>query len=482
MARKPSPDRLLAFFTDTFGLGRGGSICFLLLIAGFLLFLGYLFARLKPPTHLTITAGPPGSLFETNAQKYATILARNGVKLRILTSHGSLENLNRLHNPKSRVDIGFVQGGLTNALGSEPVGLTNATSSGQRGSDNRAAASPGGPTNALPTAQLFSLGSVFYEPLFIFYRAETNFTLLSEFAGKRLSIGPLGSGTRALTQTLLATNGVSAGGATELLTMESEAAAKELLDGRIDAVFFMADSASSQVTRQLLRTPGIRIFDVKQANGYTRRFRYLNQLEIPMGTLDFGRNIPPQDIHLIGPTVELVARPDLHPALSDLLLEAAQEVHGNATLLQRQGEFPSPVEHEFRISPDAQRYYKTGKSMLYRSLPFWLAALLNGILIVFVPLIVVLIPAFRFIPTLYRWRIRLRINRWYRALLALETDLSEHTTVEKREALLLRLNQIESAVSKLKLPASFGDQFYGLRGHITFVRDRLTANSKVQSN
>ena len=156
-----------------------------------------------------------------------------------------------------------------------------------------------------------------------------------------------------------------------------------------------------------------------------------------------------------------------------MLIEAATEVHGKAGLLKRRGEFPAPLEHEFRISPDASRFYKSGKSFLYRSLPFWLASLVNRILVAFVPMIVVLIPILRIFPALYRWRMKLRIYRWYRMLLVLEKDLTANLTSEKREELLGRLIHIEEEVNKMKMPASFGDQFYGLRGHVSFVRDRL---------
>ena len=183
---------------------------------------------------------------------------------------------------------------------------------------------------------------------------------------------------------------------------------------------------------------------------------------------------------LIGPTVELIARANLHPALSDLLLEAAPEVHGRAGLFKRQGEFPAPLEHEFRISADAIRFYKSGKSFLYRSLPFWLASLVNRILVAFVPVVVVLIPVMRIIPALYRWRIRLRIYRWYRVLLVLEQGMIAHLATEEREELLGRLDRIEEEVNKMKMPASFGDQFYVLRQHIGFVRNRLMGST--QSN
>ena len=297
--------------------------------------------------------------------------------------------------------------------------------------------------------------------------------LLSQLSGKRLAIGPEGSGTRSLALALLAANGIEPGGATALVDLDAEDAAKALIEGNVDAVFLMGDFASSQLMRKLLRTPGIQLFDFTQADGYTRRIVYLNKLILPKGSIDFGKNIPAHDVYLIGPTVELIARSDLHPALSDLLLEAATEVHGRAGLLKRRGEFPAPLEHEFRISADASRFYKSGKSFLYRSLPFWLASLVNRILVAFVPMVVVLIPGLRIIPVLYRWRIKLRIYRWYRVLLVLEQDLIAHLASEKREELLGRLDHIEEEVNKMKVPASFADQFYVLRGHISFVRSRL---------
>ncbi len=179
---------------------------------------------------------------------------------------------------------------------------------------------------------------------------------------------------------------------------------------------------------------------------------------------------------LIGPTVELVARPDLHPALSDLLIEAATQVHGKAGLLKRQGEFPAPLEHEFRISDEAVRFYKSGKSFLYRSLPFWLASLANRILVAFVPMVVILIPVLRFIPVIYRWRVKMRIYRWYRLLLVLEHELMTSAGPKSRETLHAQLDKIEENVNKMKVPASFGDQFYVLRQHIKFVHSRLMEN------
>ena len=438
--------RIQNLFTETFGMSRAVALTSIILIILIVVFAVFWFFHSAPPDTITITTGPEGSVFQSTAQRYATILAHNGVKLKILPSQGSLENLKRLLDPSFHVDVGFVQGGVAGGLHID---------------------------------KLVSLGSINYEPLVIFYSSAKPVELLSELSGKKLAIGPEGSGTRTLALALLKANGIEPGGATTLVDLDADDAAKALVEGTVGAAFMMGDSASPQVMLKLLRTAGIHMYNFIQADAYTRKIVYLNKLELPQGSIDFGKNIPAHDVWLIAPTVELIARPDLHPALSDLLLEAATEVHGKAGLLKRQGEFPAPLEHEFRISSDATRFYKSGKSFLYRSLPFWLASLVNRILVAFVPMIVLLIPVLRIIPGVYRWRVRSRIYRWYRLLLVLEQQLVAASGSEKREALLSRLDQIDEEVNKMKVPASFGDQFYVLRQHIGFVRSRLTEDTHV---
>jgi TRAP-type uncharacterized transport system substrate-binding protein len=432
--------RIQLMFAETFGLGPGTTLSAIIFICLVVIIATFWFIHSAPPGTIIITSGDDDTRFAKTAEKYQKILARNGVKLKILKSEGSLENLKRLENPSFRVDIGFVQTGVAKEHNID---------------------------------KLVSLGSISYEPLYIFYRSSKPLELLSQFNGKRLAIGEDGTGTQVLALELLAMNGIKLGGATALLEMDDEDAEKSLREGKIDAAFMMSDSASSETMRDLLRAPGIRLFDFSQADAYSRRFGYLNKIVLPKGSFDFGKNIPDHDISLISPTVEIIARSDLHPALSDLLLEAATEVHSRAGLTHRRGEFPAMLEHEYRISPDATRFYKSGKSFLYKYLPFWLASLLNRILVVFVPMILILIPGLRSIPALYRWRMRLRLLRWYRALLILEEDLAANITAEKRNELLERLSQIEETVNKLKLPASFADQFFTLRSYMGMVRERL---------
>jgi TRAP-type uncharacterized transport system substrate-binding protein len=428
-------------FTEVFGLGRAAALSAVVLILVVLVLGIFLFFYLAPPSTITITSGPQGSTFRRTAERYAKILQRDGVTLKILPSEGSVDNIKRLADPSSKVDIGFVQGGVNKGIKID---------------------------------KLVSLGSISYQPLLVFYRSASHMELLSQLIGKRVAVGEVGSGTHTLSLALLASNGIEPGGSTKLLEMDSDEAAKAILNGRVEAVFLMGDSVSTALIRQLLHTPTIKLFDFTQADAYTRRIPYLNKIILPKGSIDFGKGTPPQDVFLVAPTVELIARESLHPALLDLLIEAAQEVHSGAGLLRRKGEFPAPIEQEIRISSDASRFYKSGKGFLYRSLPFRLASFVNRIIVVFVPMIVLLLPVLRLIPAIYRWRFRSRIFRWYRALLVIEQDLITQLAPEKREGLLERLDNIEEAVNRMKVPASFADQFYGLRGHITFVRTRLT--------
>lgn len=395
-----------------------------------------------PPDTIVVSAGPRGSMFWNTAERYRKILAQNGVKMEIVESDGSLDNLRKLSNPAMHVDVGFVQGGV-----SEGINIDH----------------------------LVSLGSIAYVPLIVFYKGTKLVDRLSTLKGRRIAVGPAGSGTRLLAMTLLKANGIEPGDGTQMFDIGGDDAAKALTDGQVDAIFLMGDSATPPTMIRLIRTPGIRAVDFKQAQAYARRYTYLNAVVLPMGVFDFGNNIPSLNLHLVAPTAELVARDDLHPALSDLLIDAARQVNGGATVLQQAGEFPAPLVHEFRISSDAERYYTSGKSFLYRNLPFWLASLADRLLVILLPVLVLLIPGVRVVPALYGWRIKSRIYRWYGALIALERGMFDgQTSDEERAAMLKRLDQIEDSVNHMKMPLAFADQFYVLREHIGFVRARLS--------
>jgi TRAP-type uncharacterized transport system substrate-binding protein len=405
------------------------------------------FVRPAPPSVVTISTGPDGSTFQRSAERYAKAFAKNGITLRLRPSNGSLENLRRLSDPGGDVDVGFVQVG---------VKLPD-------------------PAPGEARRELASLGTVARQPVYVLLRG-TAPDRLSALAGKRLVVGPEGSGTRFLALALLKANGVEPGGATTLVDLDDDLVGDALEKGEVDAAFLMGDSASPRVIRAIIRRPGLSVMQLSQVAAYLRRFQNLDRLVIPMGAYDLANNLPARDLELLASSVELVARADLHPAVSDLLLETMREVHGRAFLLQSAGEFPAPREHDLPLSADAKRYYESGKRWLYRILPFWAASLADRFVMVLVPMLLLVLPVFRLVPSLYTWRIRLRLYRVYAALLELERDvLAERAAA--RGPLLDRLDGIERRADALRLPLSFADQFYVLREHIDFVRQRLAARA-----
>lgn len=419
------------------------SILPILLVVAIAVWIAFRFVQPAPPDTIIISSGPDGSSFRRFADRYAKILEKNGIRLEVLPSRGALENLQRLRDRNFEVDVGFVQGGLS--------------------------------AGAEPDEHLVTLGSMFYEPVAVFYRSERQIERLSQLNGRRIAVGLEGSGARSLALTLLKSNGIESGGRTRLLNIAGADAVQAMVGHKVDAVFVMGDSATGETFRKLIAARGVRLYNFTQADAYARRFRFLSKLELPPGSINLGLNLPGKPLTLIAPTAELVARDGLHPALSDLLIEAAREVHGRGGLLQNPGEFPSPRESEYRLSDDAARYYKSGKSFLYRFLPFWLASLAERMWVVAVPLFVLLIPALKLVPAVFAWRVRQRIYRRYGELMTLERATLSAMTPEQRIEIRKRVDAIERSVISVRIPGAFADELYLLRTHIQFVRNRLDA-------
>jgi TRAP-type uncharacterized transport system substrate-binding protein len=415
------------------------------LLAGGILLMQRIVA--PPPDTIRILSGPDGSSYRNNAEKYKKLIEHNGVKVVILPSHGALDNLRQLADPKVKADVGFVQGGLTDGI---------------------------------DVSRLFSLGSVAAQPLMVYYRQPKDgqpVEMLSQLRGKRLAIGPEGSGARVLALRLLEANGMNKP-PTVLHELQGEEAAKELLAGKIDAAFLMGDSASREVMKLLRTQDDIEIASFRQADGYLRKFKFLSKLTLPEGAYDLGKNEPPRTVTLVGPTVELVARKNLHPAISDLLIGAAKEIHSGAGMFRTAGEYPAPLARDFPISDDAERYYKSGGKFLYKKLPFWLANLIDRLIVLIVPLLVILLPASKFLPTVYRWLMRNRIYKYYGALMAVERQVLKNPSPEERENLLQRIQAIERSVNELRMPVSYAEQLFVLRDHVRTVLQHLQADAQ----
>lgn len=406
------------------------------------------FIRPAPPKQLVLSSGGEGGAYQRFAARYKDVLARYGVNLVEKPSAGAVENLQRLRDEKFEVDAGFIQGGIDRAAEDET---------------------------------LESLGSLYYEPLWIFYHAslaqDGELDRISQLKGRRIAIGPVASGTHKLAMELLEANGIS-GKPTQIVLQTGVAAVEALQRGKVDALFVVGPTQSAAVWL-LLYSEGVRLMSLGNAEAYTRRFPYLARLTLPAGAVDLARNIPAQDITLVSPMATLLVRKDTHPALIDLLLQAATEVHGSPGIFQKPGEFPNAAEVDFPLSKEAERYYKSGKPWLQRYLPFWAATLIDRMVVMLVPVLALLIPIVKFAPSLYGWRVRSRIFRRYGELKFLEAEVEQEPLKCSREEWLMRLDAIETDVNRMPTPLTFSDMYYTLRSHIGLVRETILRRTAV---
>jgi TRAP transporter TAXI family solute receptor len=398
-----------------------------------------LFVEPPPPNHLVIAAGSPDGAYYKFAQEYAAILKKQGFTLDVRATQGSVENVRLLLDHESGVQAALVQSGLAN-------------------------------TEAVKVLQ--SLGSLYREPLWIFYRDTEKIDRLSQFAGKHIAVGPPGSGTHAVAMPLLGANHIGLKDAV-FSDQTGAAAAHDLHDGKLDVGFFVA-AIETPYIRALLADDKIQILNLTQQAAYLRRFRFLAKVDLPAGLIDLGKNIPAKNVSLVGPTATLVVRKDLHPALATLLLAAASKVHTGGDLISSPGEFPSANYTDLPLSEEAQRFYQSGPPFLQRFLPFWLASLADRLKVMIIPLIMLLMPLIRAAPPLVRWRTRRKVYLWYSLLRQIDQQLAAGMSAKDLQANLTKLRTVEEqVVAHVDVPLSYMEEFYNLRVHIRMMEEKL---------
>ena len=410
-----------------------------LVLLGFAL--AYLFVDPAPPARIVMATGEPGGAYARFGEAYRDRLAAFEIEIELLPSAGSRESLDRL--AAEEVDVALVQSGV-------------ATEADREGAE--------------------SLGSLYFEPLWVFHRKGlfagggdadpvAPSPKLSDFQGLRIAIGPEGSGTRAVALELLALNGVDGA----LLSMPTSASVAALRTGEVDVVFLIS-SADSELVADLLFDEAIEPFSFSRAAAYARTHRFLSRITLPEGMIDYARNIPSREVALVAPAANLVVSSELHPALVDLLIQSAAEIHGAGGVFEDPGAFPSAAFIDLPLNAEAQRFYEYGPPFLQRYLPFWLATLVDRLKVMLIPMIALLIPVFRLFPPLYRWRVRSRIYRWYTELR--EIDPRNRSDFDVEDA-IARSQRIENEVAEVEAPASYGEELYQLRLHVEFVQGQL---------
>ena len=412
----------------------------------------YYFLKPTPPKRVVLATGPEQGAYAAFGKRYQEELKRLGIEVILKPSAGSRENLRWLQDAKQDVQIAFVQGGASETL------RTNAE----------------GVEEKLP---VMSLGSMFYEPVWLFYRADAAkqvkrdgvLTDFSQLQGLRVNVGARGSGTPGIVNRMLLANRMDREDI-KRSNLDLTPAVVALLGGDVDAAA-MVSAPESPLVQMLLQTPGIRLLEIEQAEAYARRYRYLTPVALPRGVADLPRNVPPRDLPMVATNCSLVAREDLQPALVQLFVQAAARIHSAGGWISKTGQFPTQLNTEFALARDAERYYRNGPPALQRYMPFWLANLVDRMWVALISIIAILIPLARVVPPLYQFRIRSRVFRWYRNLRQIEDDLAREKLPPAE--LLEKLNSLDAKAERIAVPLAYADELYALRSAIGLVRKRL---------
>ena len=411
-------------------------------VAVALLALAYWWLDPNPPKRVTLATGPAQSAYEEFGKRYAKALALEGITVVTVPSQGSAANLQLLREGK--VDLGFVQGGTSDYTDADEETLS-------------------------------SLGSLFVEPLWLFYREEAarkitataTLTSLTQLQGMKINTGTPGSGVPSLMTKLLESNRIEPA-SLKISSLEQTPATVAFLGGEVDAIVF-ASAPESLMVQMLLQTPGVKLMNFAQSDAYSRRFAFLSATRLPRGVVDLAGNIPPDDVRLVAPTTALITRNTTHPALLQLFALAGTQIQGSAGWFKRAREYPNVDNNELPIAKEAERAIKNGAPLLQRYLPFWVANLIERMWLVMGIIIAVLLPLSRIIPPLYTFRVRSRIFRWYGQLRDIEVRMAS----ENNNALLKELNQLENSAEKVTVPLSYTNELYALRSNIHLVRKKL---------
>jgi len=396
----------------------------------------YQFVPSAPPKQFILATGSTAGAYYAFGMEYQQDLLKQQLTVEVQPTAGSIEALHLLNDKK--VDVAFIQGGTANYV---------------------------------PTEDLRSLASLFYEPLWVFYRKEQTVEYLRDLKGKRIAIGVEGSGTRALAMQLLQKNGIDAKNTT-FLGLTTQEAKQQLEAGTIDVAFFVVSPKAAMIS-ELLHNTNINLMNFKRTKAYTSHYPFLTEIIISEGMIDLQQNIPTQDIHLLATTASLVVREDMNSDLIRLLLREAEKIHSTPDLLAAKNTFPSEKYVEIPLHKEAENYLRNGPSLLEKTLPFWLASLLDRLKIMLIPLLTLMIPLLKGILPIYRWRVRSKIYRWYETLRQVDSRI-ESLDIHVIDQEIQRLSALHNElITQVPIPLSYMSEFYNLRVHINLILMRL---------
>jgi hypothetical protein len=410
------------------------------LLAIALLVLAYWWLDPNPPKKVVLATGPGQSAYEEFGKRYQQALKRYRINVELVPSEGSRSNLRLLKEGKT--DLAFVQGGSGDPAANEDSGIV-------------------------------SLGSLFVEPLWLFYREDAaknvpggTLTSLTQLKDLRINIGARGSGSPGIMRRLLEANNLDMA-KMKISRLDQTGATVAFLNGELDAIVF-ASAPESLMVQMLLQTPGVKLMDFSQSEAYSRRLPFLTPVVLPRGIVDLAHDLPPQDVRLVATTTSLLARESTHPALLQLFAQAERDLHSPAGWFNRANSFPNTERTEFPVSREAERTIRSGQPFLQRWLPFWLANLIERMWLALGIILAVLLPLTRIVPPLYQFRIRSRVFRWYGQLRDIENRL--YAEPQNVGEVVRELDALDDRVGRITVPLSYADELYALRNNIDVVR------------
>jgi len=321
------------------------------------------------------------------------------------------------------------------------------------------------------------LAALYYEPLWVFYRSDEVLSQLDQLRYKRIAIGAPGQGVRAFIEPLFAANNVT-GFNSQFVPLGNVEALRALQAGKVDAIGLLG-AVTSPAVFQALHDKDLKLMSHERAEAYQRRYAHISTMSLPPGTVDLALRIPEREVSLFGTEAMLVARMGLAPAITDLVVDAARELHAGQGYFEARTTFPNTSVVDLPVSIEADRHMRFGPSLLQRHLPFFVASYVERLVILLVPVLFLLVPLINWLPQLLRMRARSRLYRWYGELALLERDVERRQGELPIDRWLADLDRIEHAASHVRLPKSMASEGYTLREHVALVRRAIMARREA---
>jgi hypothetical protein len=400
-----------------------------------------------PTTDITLATSYKGGDWYMFGEHAIEPLKEEGIKLNVLATNGSIENADDLINPKIDTNAAFIYAGSVSQEQSK---------------------------------QMYSLGSISYDPVWIFYRKELvgKVSTFQDLAKYRVVLAPKKSGSYVLTKKLFHANGIEIENNPNFVPGTWESASADLLENKADVYIFLT-TIVDPIVQKLLVAPEVALFDVPNAQAYQKKFSYLESVMLPAGSIDIEKQIPAKDISLIATTTTLAVRRDMHPALQLGLLMAMKHTIQESPRLffAKRNEFPAYVDPGVQISPTARSYYNYGPPKAITYLPYWLAVFVDRFTLVVLAAFAVIYPLSKLNFQLRNFRFTILKRTYYEMLFNLEKEITgKRLTSEEQEALLKKLDLIDKNVLKHRIPVGQEVEYFLFVNALQLLRQKIERN------